>query len=73
MRRPNPVNEKSRFSGQIRHYHRAGTGVRRSWEEWVDGEGAKPAKWGKFLSVAGVALLLLAVGTIIAGLVITLR
>jgi hypothetical protein len=73
MRCPSPIYEKTRFSGQLRHYHRSGASARRSWEQWVDGEDAKPGNWRKWLMVAGAVLLLLALGAIITGLVLALR
>jgi hypothetical protein len=73
MKRSKPLDEGSRFSGQLRHYHRSGVSQRRTWDEWVDGEEAKPGISIKILKIAGIVLALLALGAIIAGLVISLR
>jgi hypothetical protein len=73
MKRPKQINDGSRFSGQLRHYHRSGGRARRTWEQWVDGEDAKPRIWMKCLKIAGVILALLALGAVVAGLVISLR
>ena len=73
MKRPRPLNDGTRFSGQLRHYHRSGVSQPRSWDQWVDGEDAKPGVWLKVLKVAGIVLALLVLGAIIAGLVISLR
>jgi hypothetical protein len=73
MKRPRPINDGTRFSGQLRHYHRSGARARRTWEEWVDGEDAKPSIWIKVLKISGIVLAVLALVAIIAGLVISLR
>jgi hypothetical protein len=73
MKRPTPLDDSSRFRGQLRHYHRSGVSQRRTWDEWVEGEEAKPGIWIKVLKIAGFVLALLALGAIIAGLVISLR
>lgn len=73
MRRPIPLDDGFRFNAQIRHYHRSGLSQRRTWDEWVDGENAKPGVWIQVLKIAGLVLALLALGAIIAGLVISLR
>ncbi len=73
MKRPNPINDGSRFSGQLRHYHRSGVKARRTWNEWIDGEDEKPGIWRKCLKIAGVVLLLLALSAIIVSLYIVLR
>lgn len=73
MKRPQPLNDSSRFSGQLRHYHRSGGRARRTWDEWVEGEEAKPGVWNKCLKITGIILALLALGAIIAGLVLALQ
>ena len=47
MRRPSPINENNRFSAHVRHYHRSGASERRTWDQWVDGEDAKPGSYYK--------------------------
>lgn len=73
MKRPRPINDGTRFSGQLRHYHRSGVRSRRTWDEWVEGEEAKPGVWLKCLKILGVLLALLVLGAIIVGLVISLQ
>lgn len=73
MKRPKPMNDGTRFSGQLRHYHRSGAQARRTWDQWVDGEDAKPRIWMKCLKIAGVVMALLVLGAIVAGLVISLQ
>ena len=73
MNRPPDSSDRNRFSGSLRHYHRAGGGKQRSWNEWVEGspdDRTQSRKWGKII---GVSLALLALGGIIAGLIIELR
>ena len=73
MNRPPNQNDQNRFSGNLRHYHRAGSGPQRSWDDWVEGGGGdRPGsrKWGKII---GISLALLALGGVIAGLIIELR
>lgn len=75
MKHPRPKDDGVRFSGPLRHYHRAGHQQQRSWEEWIDGEG-KPTGTvvpGKWLKRVVVALAILALVAIAAGLVIELR
>ena len=72
MKRSFPTDNKDRFSGQLRHYHRSGYQTRRTWDEWVDGKAAQagPTNWVKILLVV---VAVLALGGIIAGLIIALR
>ncbi len=64
---------RSRFSTHLRHYHRTDSRPRRTWDDWVDGVSAKPAVSKSWLKIAGIVLALLALGGIIAGLVIEMR
>jgi hypothetical protein len=73
MKRPLPLDDGTRFNGQLRHYHRSGVRVRRSWDEWVDGDGAKSGVTMKWLKITFISLGILTLGGIIAGLVITLQ
>ena len=73
MRRANPKDEKTRFSGGMRHYHRTGVPQRPSWEEWVDGAGATRKNALKWLRFLGIVIAFLALGAIIAGLFVELR
>ena len=72
MRRPPPLDDNTRFRGQLRHYHRSGVREHRTWDEWVEGEDAKPGKGMKLLKIVGIIVMLLALGGIIAGLFIVL-
>jgi hypothetical protein len=67
MKNSSPPSEPARFSGSLRHYHRSAAQTQRSWDEWVDGPGAKPRgnkSWLKTTAiiVAGLVLLGIAVG-----------
>jgi hypothetical protein len=73
MKHPNLIDDEARFKGPLRHYHRSGVKEHRTWNEWVDGEDAKPGVWIKCLKVAGFIVALLALGAIVAGLVMALR
>lgn len=73
MKSPRPLADGSRFRGKLRHYHRSGASQRRTWDEWVDGEAAKPSILLKCLKISVVIVAVLAIGAIIAGLVISLR
>jgi hypothetical protein len=72
MKHPSHRDETSRFNGGLRHYHRAGSGNQRSWEEWVDGKSAKAAS-GNWLKVMAISVAVLALCAIVAGLIIELR
>ncbi len=73
MKRNFPSEQPDRFNGNLRHYHRSGTQTQRSWDEWVDGDLAKTRRsrknWPKIL---GIILGVLALGGIIAGLLVEL-
>ena len=73
MKHPNLIDDEARFKGSLRHYHRSGVRERRTWDEWVEGEEAKPGIWIKCLKIAGIIVALLALGAIVAGLVIALQ
>jgi hypothetical protein len=71
MKHSNQRDEPTRFSGGMRHYHRAGSQNQRSWEEWVDGKGTK-ARGTNWLKIAAISVFLLALCAIVAGLIIEL-
>ena len=73
MKRSYPKDDGTRFSGGVRHYHRSGVPVTRSWEEWVGGTGKKPGGWLRALKILGILFAILILGGIIAGLIIELR
>lgn len=72
MKHPAQRDEKARFQGPLRHYHRSSTHGQRTWDEWVDGKAAKSSSL-KWLKIAGIALAVLALVGVIAGLIIELR
>ena len=73
MKHPIKRDEDSRFKGALRHYHRSGSQTNRTWDEWIDGKSArtgKPANWPKIIAIiVGI----IALGAVIAGLIIELR
>ena len=73
MKRAYPKDERTRFSGGVRHYHRTGARAQRSWDEWVDGAGKKRGGFLRLLKILGGIIAILALGAIIAGLIIELR
>jgi hypothetical protein len=73
MKRNFPSEDKKRFGGHLRHYHRSGGQNRRTWDEWVYGDGRRPVSATKWLKVIGVLLALLALGGIVAGLYIEMQ
>jgi hypothetical protein len=71
MKHPDQRDEKARFQGSLRHYHRSNTQEQRTWDEWVDGKAAKPSSFS-WLKIIGITLAVLALGGVIAGLIIEL-
>lgn len=72
MKHPAPRNEQTRFSTQLRHYHRAGPSNSRSWEEWVDGRATtKPST--NWLKIVLIIFAVLSLVGIMAGLFIEMR
>jgi len=71
MNRQFPKEKKERFRGPLRHYHRAGAKSQRSWDSWIDEKSAN-AKSINWLKVLGLSIAVLALGGIIAGLIIEL-
>lgn len=64
MRNSHPPEQPTRFGGNLRHYHRAGTPTQKTWNDWVNGGEAKPPatrKWGKRAAVVFGALALVAI------------
>jgi hypothetical protein len=72
MKHNSPLDDESRFSGQLRHYHRSGVRPQRTWDEWVDGDNPNPGDKRKWLKIIGVVVAFLVLGAIIAGLVIAI-
>ena len=71
MKHPTQRDEKARFQGSLRHYHRSNTQGQRTWDEWVDGKAAKSSSF-KWLKIVGITAAVLALGGVIAGLIIEL-
>ena len=71
MKDPLLRDDSTRFSGKLRHYHRTGAQNPRTWEEWVDGRtpGTTRKPW---LKACAIFVGVIALGGIIAGLVIEL-
>ena len=71
MKHPSQRDETARFQGSLRHYHRSNTQTQRTWDEWVDGKAVKQGSTN-WLKVVGITVAILALGGVIAGLVIEL-
>jgi len=68
---PSP-DEHSKFSGNLRHYHRSSAQRQRTWDEWVEGPSSKVRTPRNWLKIIGITVGVLALAGIIAGLVIEL-
>lgn len=74
MKHSPPPDDSAKFSGHLRHYHRSGPPVQRSWDDWVEGGANKGRKrTGKLPRILGLLLAILALGGIVAGLIIEMR
>ena len=76
MKRIPSRDEQDRFKGSLRLHHRGGPAVHRSWDEWVTGKPPKPVRKfnrKKMVNVLLVVGSVLALGGIIAGLIIVLQ
>ncbi len=73
MKRAYPKDDHTRFRGGVRHHHRSGSPTTRSWDEWVGGADKKPGGWLRLGKILGILIAVLALGGIIAGLIIELR
>ncbi|MCX6877552.1 MAG: hypothetical protein NTW21_27645 [Verrucomicrobia bacterium] len=71
MKRLPPSDESRRFKGGMRSFHRAGPPPS-SWEDWVNGEELKQQPGKNWWKIIGIMAALLALGGIIAGLIIEL-
>lgn len=72
MKRIFPSESDTRFSGHLRHYHHLNTKAPRTWDDWVEGGVAKTSRKKNRLKILGIAVAVLALTGIIAGLVIEL-
>ena len=69
MRHISPKKKEDLFVGTVRHYHRVGSNTQRSWDAWIDEKPvkSKPINWLKIVVISSAVL---ALGGIIAGLII---
>ena len=72
MKRSHPPEVQTKFSGNLRHYHRSGANSQRSWEDWVEGTAARPKGSKNWLKITGIIVGVLVLSSIVAGLVIEL-
>ena len=72
MKHPSPIDKHDRFSGSLRHYHRAGGQKQRTWDEWIDGTPTDSKKSISRVKIALVVLAILGLGGIIVGLIVEL-
>ncbi len=72
MKRSSHTDEPARFSGSLRHYHRTGGQQKRSWDDWVDGVAAVEHRSKNWPKIVGIGIGILALGGIIAGLIVEL-
>ena len=70
MKRTPEVHAK--FDGNLRHYHRSGSQTQRTWDDWVDGGGAKARSKKNWPRIVGILVGALALSGIVAGLIIEL-
>ncbi len=73
MRRSQTPDRPAQFKGSLRHYHRSATQRQRTWDDWIEGTVAKPRESKNWLPTIGAVFGILALGGIIAALVIELR
>jgi hypothetical protein len=72
MKRMPPSEGHSKFSGNLRHYHRSTAQRQRTWDEWVEGPSSKLGQSRNWFKIVGIVLSVLALVGTIAGLVIKL-
>lgn len=72
MKRTHTTETQDRFSGTLRHYHRAGAPSKRSWDDWVEGSAASQKGGRNWLMIIGITVAVLALVGIIVGLVVEL-
>ncbi len=70
MKKAESLAESSRFSGNLRHYHRSGAQAPRSWDDWVEGPTHKSRlnrNWPKIavMVVAGFVLSGIVIGLVV--------
>ncbi|MBC8128222.1 MAG: hypothetical protein H8M99_13860 [Gloeobacteraceae cyanobacterium ES-bin-144] len=67
-----PERSETKFKGTLKHYHRSGSQTNRTWDDWVFGTGQKKARRNWFRIIL-ISLALLALGGIIAAMIIVLQ
>lgn len=72
MKRNLPSESSDRFKGSVRHYHRADTRAKRTWDDWVDGGQVAKRRSKNWLKILAVACGTIALVGIVMGLVIEL-
>lgn len=72
MKRTLPSEGHSKFSGNLRHYHRSTPQRQRTWDEWVEGPSSETRHSRNWFKIVGIIVSVLALIGIIAGLVIVL-
>ena len=70
MNKTQSPQPQGKFNGSLRHYHRSGSRTQRTWDDWVDGPSAKRKSSRNWLKISAMVVGLLALGGILAGLVI---
>jgi hypothetical protein len=72
MKKAVPPAESSRFSGNLRHYHRSGAQAPRSWDDWVDGPTNKSRLNRNWPKIAVIVVAGFALSGIVTGLIVEL-
>jgi len=73
MKTPSPHDEKTRFRGQMRHYHRSAPPAQRTWDEWIDGKSTGSGIRRNWLKIVLITLAIITLGAVIVGLIVELR
>lgn len=73
MKRRSAPEEHTKFSGNLRHYHRTGPQKQRSWDDWIEGAAGKSRSSKNWLKIIGIVGGVLALSLIIIGLIIEMR
>lgn len=71
MKRLSSPTQAPRYKGGLRHFHRP-VARRSSWEQWIDGEVRMARPYKTWLKILVIVAAVVALGGIIAGLILTL-
>jgi len=71
MKRLSSSTQAPRYKGGLRHFHRP-VARRSSWDQWIDGEVRTARPYKTWLKILGVIAVVVALGGIIAGLIVAL-